>query len=64
MEHLNVLADHVKVVDYAIKLIVSVYFKEEGTVWCDYDQSNNCPHIDYVLQLPQVQDALKKKGWK
>ncbi len=61
MEHVNVQVDHVRIVDFALKLIVSVYFKEEGTVWCDYDQTDSCPHIDYALRLPEVKKALEKK---
>ena len=61
MKHVYVLADHVKIVDFALKLIVSVYFKEEGTVWCDYDHTDNCPHVDYALQLPEVKEALEKR---
>ena len=64
MEHINTLFDHATIVDYSLERIISVYFKEEGTIWCDHDQSSSCPHVDYVLQLPEVQEALKKKGWK
>ena len=65
MEHINTLSDHATIVDYGIERIISVYFKEDGTVWCDHDRSSSsCPHVDYVLQLPEVKEALEKKDWK
>ncbi|MEM2921749.1 MAG: ribbon-helix-helix domain-containing protein [Candidatus Bathyarchaeia archaeon] len=64
MEHINTLDDHATIVDYNIERIISIYFKEDGTVWCEHDNTSDCPHIDYVLQLPEVEKALKKKDWK
>ena len=63
-EHVNTYEDHVKIVDYEIRRIISIYFRENGMVWCEAHESDNCPHIDYVLGLPEVKKALERKGWK
>lgn len=63
-EHVNTFVDHAKIVDYQLKRIVSIYFKDDGTVWCDVDEAQSCPHIDYALSLDKVQTALQERGWK
>ena len=62
-EHLNVYDDHVTIIDYDLRRTLNIYFKEEG-VWCEYDESEDCPHIEYVLTIPKVQEILEQKGWK
>jgi len=27
-------------------------------------ESNNCRHVKFALNLPEVQEILQKKGWK
>ncbi len=64
MKHLNTYDDHVTVIDYELRRIVSIFIGENGLLWCDLDEKDSCPHIDYVLQLPDVQEALRRKDWK
>jgi len=62
-EHINTYEDHATIVDYQIRHSINVYFKDEGTVWCYYCQKDDCPHINYTLELPDARKALKEKGW-
>ena len=64
MKHLNTYEDHVKIVDFELRRIVSIFLGEDGLTWCNLDQKEDCPHIEYTLSLPEVQEALQKKNWK
>lgn len=70
MEHFNLDDKGVKILDKNIVsknsphgMIIEVYFKQ-GKAWCEYDESQECKHIQYALGLPVVQEILKNKGWK
>jgi hypothetical protein len=70
MSHFNVDENGVKILDPSLATehsphgrIVDVYFKERKA-WCEYDDSQNCKHVEFALSLPIVQEILKKKGWK
>ena len=70
MEHFNLDAHGVKVLDHSLissnnprGRIVDVHFTPTK-VWCEYDQSENCRHVQFALLLPMVQKILEKKGWK
>jgi hypothetical protein len=62
--HANVYEDHASIIDYDLRGEVNVYFREEGTAWCELHESTNCGHVEYALTLSDVLDAMKKKGWK
>ncbi len=64
MKHLNTYEDHVKIVDFELRRIVNIFLGEDGLTWCDLDETERCPHTEYVLSLPEVQEVLEKKGWK
>lgn len=70
LEHFNLDEKGVRIRDPSLATennphgrIIDVYFKEKKA-WCEYDDSQNCKHVDYALSLPVVQEILKKKGWK
>lgn len=63
-EYINTLGDHVKIADYELKKIINVYFVSDGHIFCDNCQADECIHIDYILDLPTIQELLEKKGWK
>jgi Arc/MetJ-type ribon-helix-helix transcriptional regulator len=63
-EHLNMMDDHVKVVDYTLKRTASVYFKDGGLVHCDLCNASQCEHIDYALAQPDILKALEQHDWK
>ena len=62
--HINTFEDHVTLAAKGVPKLINVYFKADGTPYCDYDEKMSCPHVDFVLELAEVQDALKKKGVK
>lgn len=62
-EHLNMMDDNVKIVDFTMNLIATVYFKNGGEVYCDLCESQDCEHIDYALAQPDVQEELEKHDW-
>ena len=43
--------------------IIDVQFKPDR-VWCEFCQSPACQHVRFALNLPEVQEILRKKGWK
>ena len=63
-DHINTLENKIVVADNQLDRIIDVYVAMPGTIFCDYDKTNDCPHIEYALSLPEVKEALKKKGWK
>lgn len=63
LEHFNLSENGVLIVDHDLDRIVQVYFKP-NKVLCEYDESSDCKHVDFALELPEVQELLKKRGWK
>jgi len=63
-EHLNMMDDNVKVVDFTNNRIATIYFKNPNGVRCDLCATFNCVHIDYALAQPSIQKELKKHDWK
>lgn len=63
LEHLNLYENHVKILDNLRDRMASVYFNGDGFVFCDLCGSNDCVHIEFALDLPEVQKALKERKW-
>jgi Arc/MetJ-type ribon-helix-helix transcriptional regulator len=69
LEHFNVSEQGVRILDRSLQSkssrgrIIDVYFKPDNA-WCDYCESSNCNHVRFALNLKEVQETLKKKGWK
>ena len=61
LEHFNVNQDHVTVIDHKRRMFADVYFRE-GHVYCELCEKENCEHVQYVLGLSKVQEALKRRG--
>ena len=67
MAHLNMHADHVKIIDNKldrIGRIVSVYFRKANRPWCDYCEERDCIHVQYAWEIPKVKEILKGHGLK
>jgi len=63
LEHFNVNENGVLILDRDLGRIVQVYFKP-GKVLCGEDESSTCKHVDFAMEIPEVQEILRKKGWK
>lgn len=69
LEHFNVGEDGVRVLDRSLAnsvsrgRIIDVYLRPEGA-WCDYCGSSECRHVKFVLEIPKVQEILRRKEWK
>ena len=69
LEHFNVSEHGVRILDRTLAdktsngLIIDVYFKPDKA-WCEYCESARCQHVKFALDLPEVQEILRKKGWK
>ena len=48
-EHLKMVDDSVKVIDFENNRIATIHFKEEGLVLCDLCDAEDCEHIEYAL---------------
>lgn len=65
-EHFNINDNGVRITDRKIGMIAEIYFKPQG-IFCDLDKSNSCEHIDFALQVPEIQEIIRrriKEGWK
>lgn len=69
LEHYNLSEKGIRILDKSLKTatskgrIIDVYFKPDR-VGCDYCKSDNCRHVKFALSLPEVQEIIRKKGWK
>jgi len=67
LEHFNLNENGVMILDRELKpppgRIIQVYFRPEK-VWCEYCSSDRCRHVEFALNIPKVQEILRKKGWK
>jgi len=55
--------DHVKILDNKIGklgMIISIHFKKNNNLWCDYCDETDCIHVQYVQEIPQVKSILEK----
>ena len=69
LEHFNMSENGVSILDRTLAdktsrgRIIDVYFKPDK-VWCEYCESARCQHVKFALDLPEVQEILRVKGWK
>ena len=63
-EHINMMDDNVKIVDFTNNRIATIYFKNPSGVFCDLCDADDCEHIDFALAQEDVQKDLEKHGWK
>ena len=61
-EHFNVYEDHVTIWDHRINRLIDVYIRDSKLV-CEYCKDAGCEHVKFVLTIPKVIEALKKRGW-
>jgi len=59
----NIAIDRVTIYDEALSRWVNIYIKE-GTLMCELDRSEDCIHVKFVAEIPQVVDMFKRMGWK
>jgi Arc/MetJ-type ribon-helix-helix transcriptional regulator len=72
LEHFNLNEQGVMILDRSIDppkgKLVEVYFKpmpdDTLKIFCEYDETDKCRHVDFALDLPEVQEIIRKKGWK
>jgi hypothetical protein len=67
LEHVNLNDLGVLVKDHSLEppqgRLIQIYFRE-GKARCEYDETENCRHTDFALELPEVREIFRKKGWK
>jgi len=65
LHYVNADEEGVKILDRKIPEVVQVHITRKG-VKCSYCKTNNCRHIKYALNQPDVQKTITKKrkeGW-
>jgi hypothetical protein len=71
LEHYNLNEQGVMILDRSIDppkgKLIEVYFKPMPDnmlqAFCEYDETDRCRHVDFALDLPEVQEIISKKGW-
>ena len=62
--HMGMEGDTVNLLDNRVEplgRIVSVVFSGEDA-WCEYCEERTCVHVQYVWFIPEVREALERKG--
>jgi len=68
--HINTFEDHVKVEDKKLDRVIEVRVKPANignkfTFFCDYCQSEECPHVKFVVSIrKKTIEPIEKRGWK
>jgi len=67
-ERINADASGIKIFDRKLigNKLVHVIFTPKG-IYCDYHETDDCEHVKYALEQPDVKQILKEKkkeGWK
>jgi hypothetical protein len=72
LEHYNLNEQGVMILDRSLDppkgKLIEVYFKpmpdDTLKVFCEHDETDRCRHVDFALDLPEVQEIIRQKGWK
>jgi len=59
LSHFNVYEDHVTIKDEDLERYVDVQVKG-GRLYCTYDETESCGHVDYAWQIDRVQDMIRR----
>ena len=66
--HQNTYEDKVRILDNRIGQmgdIVTIFLRgKEKDGFCDYCERNDCIHVKYMWDLPDVKEILTRKGFK
>jgi len=60
--HLNILEDHVTLLDNDLDRIAEIYF-QHGKSYCNLCEEHDCEHTRFALSLPKVVTTLGERGW-
>jgi hypothetical protein len=69
LEHFNVSEHGVRILDRTLTdnspkgRIIDVYLKPDK-VWCEYCNATDCRHVKFALEIPEVREVIRSKGWK
>ncbi len=72
MEHFNLTEHGVTILDRSLDppkgQLIDVDFRPDANnrvqAKCEYDETDDCRHVLFALDLPEVQEIFKQKGWK
>ena len=62
--HMEMADDTVSILDNRVEplgRIIRVVFSGEDA-WCEYCEERTCVHVQYVWLIPEVREALEKRG--
>lgn len=62
-QHLNMVDNIVRVIDFPTRHIAEIIFRENGSAYCELCRALDCEHIKYALEQEDIQKALKESGW-
>ena len=53
-EHMDLVDDRVKVIDYSLRRVATISFKPNGLAHCEVCDTQDCAHITYALAQPDI----------
>jgi len=59
----NIGKDSVTIFDETLNRWVNVQIKEEKII-CELDRSEDCTHVKFASEIPQVVAMFRRMGWK
>jgi len=63
LRHFNLNPQGILVLDPEVDRLIQVHIKPDS-IHCEYCNVSSCKHAAFALSQPDVQEILRKKGWK
>ncbi|MCP8315241.1 MAG: ribbon-helix-helix protein, CopG family [archaeon] len=59
----DITADRVTIYDETLGRWINIHIKE-GRLICELDRSEDCIHVKFATEIPQVIDMFRRMDWK
>lgn len=64
-EHKNTFSDRISITDKKfLGKEFDIYIQDKGKLRCENDESNDCVHVQFILEQHKIMKQLEQRGWK
>ena len=63
-ENITLHRDRAILIDNRMGSQCTLFFRKDGTLYCDICQKTTCDHIDYALKTEEVNTYLRTQDWR